>query len=231
VKPASAAGGHTWPAPLHAPPAYPPLPASMAGATAAPETGAPRATSRRGRAVPRPWLVAVAATAWPRLSRESVRAAARAGGHGGAAGNHSRRGDRGPAAAVSPPQAVQCPCRQGLALGWPFASRVLHPAQPSASPSRWGQHGVEVSTGRGEPRVGPMRGGGQRGGWGTGAWACSPAVQSGVCVTPGHGCGSRERFLGGVAGVGVARPICGRPRGLLQSPATDSHRRASRRTS
>jgi hypothetical protein len=52
-----------------------------------------------------------------------------------------------------------------------------------------------------------------------------------VCVKPGNGCGSRERFLGGVGGVGVARPICGRPRGLLQYPATYSHSRASRRTS
>ena len=180
MKPSSAAGGHTWPAPLHALQAYPPLPASMAGATAALETGAPRATSTRGCSVPRPWLVAVAATSWPRLSRESVRAAARAGVHWCEAGNRYRRCDRGPAAAVSPPQAVQCPCRQGLALGWPFAWRFLNPAQPSESPSRLGQNWVEVSTWRGEPRVGPMRGSGPLGGWGTGSWACSQAVQSGL---------------------------------------------------
>jgi hypothetical protein len=126
---------------------------------------------------------------------------------------------------------VPCHGRQGRPRRWPCAGSVLHPAPPSASPSREGQPGVEGSPWRGAPHVGPRRGGGPLGGWGTGAWAGAPAVQRGWCGKPGPGGGARPCFLGGMAGGGVACPLGDRPRGLRQAPAIYRHRRASRRTS
>ena len=52
----------------------------LAGATAARETGAPRAASRRDRSAPRPWPVSAVATFWPSPAHGWAGAVREAGG-------------------------------------------------------------------------------------------------------------------------------------------------------
>src|SRR6266446_8570257 len=100
-----------------------------------------------------------------------------------------------------PPQLVQCSWRQGPPLGCPLALILPSPTQPRYAQSGWGQKCDDVSTWRGRPRVGTMRGGGAAGACGRGAGACAQASQCGLRVRPGNGCGSLERWRGGGRGL------------------------------
>src|SRR6266849_11021748 len=117
--------------------------------------------------------------------------------------------------------------RQGPPLGWPLARRLPQPTQPREAQCGWGQKCDDVSTWRGRPRVGTMRGGGQPGGWGTCSWACSQASQCGLVVRPAKGVGSRGRFGSGDVGSSVVGHVAAGSLGHAQWSMTHSHTRAT----
>jgi hypothetical protein len=71
-----------------------------AGATAAPERAAPRAGSRHGRSVQRPWRASAAASAWPSPCRVSAQAGAGVGVHWREVSRNYSTRDTRPAAGV-----------------------------------------------------------------------------------------------------------------------------------